>query len=204
MTCEFDNLLDQAAMYAAGTLPPDEFEQFESQLLAGDSEHLHAFSEVQNVVDQFLHEEQSEEPNLIVRSNLISAIAPSKPDPVFASVDETDDTLAEDPSAMVILRGDDIGWRETNVPGVRSRNLFVDRELNRVTLLLKLEPGVVFPDHEHPGVEECLILEGDLELAGKTLHRSDYIRIPKGGQHGVPRTRSGCVLLVISPLTDAA
>ena len=68
--------------------------------------------------------------------------------------------------------------------------------LRRATLLIKLEPGTAFLGHDHSDVEECLVLEGDLELGGKVMHRFDSMRIPKGGQHCTPRTINGCIVLV--------
>jgi anti-sigma factor ChrR (cupin superfamily) len=105
---------------------------------------------------------------------------------------------------MVYLSGKDIDWRESGVDGVQMKTLFADQDAKRVSLLLKIAPGTVYPDHDHIGAEECLMLEGDLHLGGKHLQTFDYMRIPDGGQHGVPWTENGCVCLVICKIAEAA
>lgn len=196
-----------AALYIAGAMSSAELEDFESRLLAGEQPYVREFEKLRAASDALSKSVPSVEPGLITRSGLINALGLRKAPPAFAKSGEQEsapDPFAEDDAAMVLLRGSDIDWKDTAVPGVKARNLFVDRVAKRVTVILKLAPGVVYPDHDHPGVEECLVLEGDLELGGKVMHAMDYMRIPKGGQHGTPRTRNGCLLLVTSPLVEAA
>lgn len=191
-----EQLAELAALYTAGLLPAGEADQFEDRLNAGDSAALAEFRRISPAADLLVRAATSVEPTLIARSNLINALGlPTAPAP-FANNPTSRDPSVHDPLAMVLFRADDLDWQQTAVPGAKVRNLYVDRARNRATLLIKLEPGTVFPDHEHPDAEECLVLEGDLELGGKVLHRFDYMRIPKGGQHGTPRTTNGCIVLV--------
>ena len=97
---------------------------------------------------------------------------------------------------MVILRGAEIDWQATDAPGVWSRNLFVDQESNRLTVLIRMDAGAHYPNHDHPSVEECMVIDGDLHIAGTVLQKFDYLRTPKGGDHGEPWTENGCMLLV--------
>jgi hypothetical protein len=142
-------------------------------------------------------------PTLITRSDLIKSVFGTAPLPPFSKA-PAPDAFADDAGCMVALRSCSMGWKDTPVPGVKERRLFVDKERKRMSLLLKLEPGVVFPDHDHPDVEECLVLDGDLMLGGVTLHKHDYMRIPKGGRHGSPRTINGCLLLVTCGYSEVA
>lgn len=195
-----------AALYVAGEMTSAEAEAFEARLVAGDQACIREFEALRTVNEALLRSAKPAEPRMIARSNLINALGLIKPTPSFAKPDAARqiDHFAEDANDMVLLRKDEVDWKDTDVPGVQARNLFIDREAKRVTVLLRLAPGVVYPDHDHPGVEECLVLEGDLELGGKVMRSGDYIRIPKGGQHGTPRTTNGCLLLVTSPLMEAA
>lgn len=194
---------EQAALYAAGLLPPEEADAFEDRLLAGDAACTREFERIRPAADMLLRAAPAIEPDLIVRSNLINSLGLSMQVPTFSKKDDAPDPFAANPGAMVLLRADNIAWQPTAVPGVVAKNLYVDRERNRATVLLRLDAGVAYPDHDHPDVEECLVLEGDLELGGKVMHRFDYMRIPKGGQHGTPRTRNGCLLLVTCGLVAA-
>lgn len=188
-------LADAALLYSLGWLEPAEMDAFESHLLAGDAEYLREFERVRPVVDALTGLVESVPPELIQRSDLINALGLKKAVPPF-SQERAPDPFASDPKAMVLLRAGAIDWQPLPTPGASMKNLYVDSERRRATVLIKLEPGTVFPDHDHPDVEECLVLEGDLELGGKVMTRFDYMRIPKGGQHGTPRTRSGCIVLV--------
>lgn len=191
-----DHVAELAVMYAAGLLPTSEAEKFEDLLNSGDSTAIVEFRRVSPAANLLLRAVSPVEPSLITRSNLINSLGiPARPAPFAAPITASDPAI-QDPLAMVLFRAGNLDWQETGVAGAKLRNLFVDKERGRATLLIKLEPGTLFPDHTHPDVEECLVLEGDLDLGGKTMHRFDYMRIPKGGQHGTPRTTNGCIVLV--------
>lgn len=194
---------EQAVQFALGLLPPDEHEAFENALLAGDPVLLRAMDEVGPACEMLLRAFQVVEPDLIVRSRLLRRVDPDRAAPSF-SEPSTGNDLASKADAMFLLRHDDIQWQDLPVPGCRSKTLYIDRDRKRATLLIKLDPGVAFPDHDHPDVEECLVLDGDIELGGKVMRRFDYMRIPAHGRHGTPRTTSGCLLLVTCGILDAA
>lgn len=194
---------EQAVQYALGLLPPEEHEAFESVLLAGDPACVAALEAVGPTCDLLLRAFPAVEPDLIVRSRLLRAVDPNRVAPSFSD-QHTSDPLASQAGAMFLLRHDDIQWQELPAPGCRMKTLYVDRDRKRATLLIKLDPGVTFPDHDHPDVEECLVLDGDIELGGKVMRRFDYMRIPARGRHGTPRTTGGCLLLVTCGILDAA
>ena len=64
-----------------------------------------------------------------------------------------------------------------------------------------MAPGITIPRHPHPGVEECYLLEGDLNTFGKDLLPGDYMVSPPGSLHPDSHTRNGCLILltVIGP-----
>jgi anti-sigma factor ChrR (cupin superfamily) len=203
---QFD-VAEQAALYAAGLLSSAELDAFEERLLAREPEHVAQFERVRGAGEMLMRVcaagGDQDEPALLVRSNIINAMGVRRPGPAL-SFNRKEDPRVDDASALIMRSDDSADWQDSAVPGVKTRRLFVDRERRRVTMLIKAAPGVAFPDHDHADVEECLVLDGDIELAGKTLHKMDYMRIPKGGQHGTPRTRSGCLLLVTCALVEAA
>jgi hypothetical protein len=66
--------------------------------------------------------------------------------------------------------------------------------------LAKLDPGADLPGHDHPaGVEECLVLEGELFLNGTRLGAGDYQLAAVGTWHATIRSPRGCLLFVRSP-----
>lgn len=97
----------------------------------------------------------------------------------------------------------DSGFEPTNVPGIHARKLFVDPEHDRVTMLVRMEPGSAYPGHRHSGPEDCYVLQGDLVIEGeRTLHGGDYVRAAPGSVHRVQSTRTGNLLLIVSSLGD--
>jgi putative transcriptional regulator len=94
-------------------------------------------------------------------------------------------------------------FEPTAVPGVSVRRLAVDRAQDRVTMLVRMEPGAAYPVHRHGGPEECLVLEGDLEVGDQLrMQAGDFQRAEAGSVHAVQRTRGGCVLYITSSLRD--
>jgi quercetin dioxygenase-like cupin family protein len=102
----------------------------------------------------------------------------------------------------IMVRRDPRGFEPSGFPGVFVRRLHVDADNDRVTMLVRMEPGTSYPAHRHSGLEECFVLEGDLEVGPTTLWAGDYQRAEKGSRHPVQGTRSGCLLYVTSSLHD--
>lgn len=101
-----------------------------------------------------------------------------------------------------VISGEDLPWQPTAFPGVEAKNLFVDRELGRVTMLVRMGPESAYPNHRHGGPEECFVLEGDLHGPGFSMKKGDYQRAEADSQHGIQYTREGCLLLISSSLDD--
>jgi quercetin dioxygenase-like cupin family protein len=66
------------------------------------------------------------------------------------------------------------------------------------TSVVRFAAGATFPAHNHPGGEEVLVLEGEVQIGGHRLATGDYLYTPPGGKHALS-TASGCVILVVLP-----
>jgi quercetin dioxygenase-like cupin family protein len=66
------------------------------------------------------------------------------------------------------------------------------------TSIVRFEAGARFPAHNHPGGEEVLVLEGQVQIGGDRLGTGDYLYTPPGGKHAL-FTEGGCVILVVLP-----
>jgi anti-sigma factor ChrR (cupin superfamily) len=69
-------------------------------------------------------------------------------------------------------------------------------------MLIRMQPGSSYPAHRHGGPEQCLVLEGDVEVNGMTFHAGDYQCMLHGSVHNITRTTNGCVLLIVSSQHD--
>lgn len=184
-------ILHVAAMYAVGALPADEAAAFEQRLLSGDADAARAMAEVSPALDVMWKRLPKVAPPPSVRDSLLNRIRDSRSQDIAAG------PLSESGPSIATLR--DGAWEETGVPGARKRTLFIDRSVNRMTVLFKLDPGATYPDHQHAGVEECYVVQGDLHIAGTVLGAGDYQRALPGTDHGHSFTTGGCVLLITCP-----
>jgi quercetin dioxygenase-like cupin family protein len=92
-----------------------------------------------------------------------------------------------------VVRGQDVPWVKMPIPGVEFRPLVGDK-----TFLLRMQPGAVFPKHDHPQAEQCYILEGSItDSDGLTLHAGDFVVMSRDIQHDPIRSAAGCTLLVV-------
>jgi hypothetical protein len=102
------------------------------------------------------------------------------------------------------LRKEAVMWRPTPVPGVAFAELLYDEAARVATLLVRMAPGASYPSHRHDAVEQCLILEGDLERGGRSFCAGDFIWGEPASEDPVIRTRSGALLLILGPRPDSA
>ena len=74
--------------------------------------------------------------------------------------------------------------------------LSFDRETQLGTYLMRMQPGAVTIAHDHPGMEEFLVLEGDLvDSDGTTFGPGDFVSYEPGTHHN-SWTETGCLLAV--------
>lgn len=106
------------------------------------------------------------------------------------------------PPSWVLTAGEG-AFEPTDTAGITVRRLFVDESADRVTMLIRMEPGTAYPSHRHGGAEECYVVEGDLSIGDDVrMHAGDYQRMDRDSVHAVQSTRGGCLLLVTSSQHD--
>ncbi len=64
------------------------------------------------------------------------------------------------------------------------------------TGLWRLEPGAIIPAHSHKCEEECLVVSGSINYAGRTLIGGDFLGAAKDEHQGVITTTTGAMLLI--------
>ena len=84
----------------------------------------------------------------------------------------------------------DGAWVETAAPGVRMKVLAIDRARDRVTMLLRGEPGVRYPAYRHSGPEECYVMSGSLiDGDAQSCRAASAVDASAGKKHSI---RSSC------------
>ena len=90
-------------------------------------------------------------------------------------------------------------WEEV-APGISVKLLATDVERDRVSMLVRLEPGTDYPPHLHAGLEELHLLDGELIINERKLLPGDYNRAEAGTSDHRVFSATGCMcLLVTSP-----
>lgn len=64
------------------------------------------------------------------------------------------------------------------------------------TGLWRLDPGAIIPAHGHQCEEECLVVSGSINYAGRTLIGGDFLGAAKNEHQGVITTTTGAMLLI--------
>ena len=82
--------------------------------------------------------------------------------------------------------------------GVYVKQLRADAQTE--TGLWRLEPGAIIPAHGHRHEEECLVVSGSIQYAGRTLFSGDFLGAAKGEHQGEITSVDGALLLIRSEL----
>jgi hypothetical protein len=92
-------------------------------------------------------------------------------------------------------------WEEA-APGLSYKLLATDWEQDRVSMLVRLAPGVEYPAHRHAGVEELHLLEGELWIDERKLYPGDYNRAEPGTADKRVWSETGCTCVLITSSKD--
>jgi anti-sigma factor ChrR (cupin superfamily) len=93
-------------------------------------------------------------------------------------------------------------WVQTPVRGVWMKILAIDRARDRVTMLLRGEPGTTYPAHRHTGLEECYVIRGSLTVEGRLLRAGDFHHAEAESRHGEVHTDEGVEVLLVAAARD--
>jgi quercetin dioxygenase-like cupin family protein len=168
---------------AIGALDPDERRDLEARLLAMPARVRAAVAHLYDASVEISATASGEEPSPGVRDDLLSRVAAPASHTIVATEGE---------------------WVETAVPGVRVKILAIDRARDRVTMLLKGEPGARYPAHRHSGPEECYVISGSLVIEGRLLRAGDFHHAEGESDHGELWTDDGVEVLLVASASDYA
>ena len=102
---------------------------------------------------------------------------------------------------MFAIRSADLDWQPRRIEGVQAVLLFRDEVSRTHHFLVKAAAGVVYPFHQHEGIEEIYMLEGELIIDDEVYLAGDYIRSYPNSIHA-PSTTTGCMFLIRACIDD--
>jgi anti-sigma factor ChrR (cupin superfamily) len=94
-----------------------------------------------------------------------------------------------------VLRRDEGVWKPV-APGIETKTLWRNTPTGRRVFLLRMHPGAVMPEHDHASDEECMVLEGDMQVNGVAFGPGDFQVGYAGSHHPHVTTRGGCVCMI--------
>jgi len=99
------------------------------------------------------------------------------------------------------VRPEEMPWQKTRFPGCEFKPLMVDAKSGLATLLFRMEPGAVLPDHEHVLIEQTYVLDGSLadkegRDAGIEVGAGEFVWRPAGSRHTAWAPKGGTFIAI--------
>ncbi|HEX8151430.1 MAG TPA: cupin domain-containing protein [Pyrinomonadaceae bacterium] len=180
----------RAALYALGALEGAEAREFEEHLAAGCARCEAGLREFETVAGDLGLAAPEAEPPAGVRARLLALVSEDK---------GGGESGAGDAPGFLVVRAGEGRWRPTDDAGVSFKLLFADSERGTVTTLVRMEPGARIRSHRHLGVEQCLVLEGDVRSGRVGMTAGDFNCSLPGSVHEELVSDGGALLLLVSP-----
>jgi anti-sigma factor ChrR (cupin superfamily) len=92
-------------------------------------------------------------------------------------------------------------WKQV-AAGIEVKVLAEDAVSDRVSVLVRLAPGVEYPPHRHASLEELHLLDGELWIDDRRLRPGDYKRAEPGTADGRVFSATGCTCVLITSTRD--
>lgn len=125
-----------------------------------------------------------------VKARLLDAIAKGNRPPLRVGPKQT-------VPGFTLLPADEGTWLPTPHRGVRLREVS-SASPDFSVVMIELDPGAVFPSHEHTGAEELYLVSGDAVMDGRPLRAGDFLHWEPGTPHREMLSPSGCRALLIT------
>ena len=107
----------------------------------------------------------------------------------------------ERPATLAHSRWIEPQWEEV-AQGIACKVLASDAQRDRISMLVRLAPGIEYPPHEHAGVEELHLLDGELWIDDRKLYPGDYNRAEPGTSDARVWSETGCTCVLITSPSD--
>lgn len=130
---------------------------------------------------------------------MLDAPPVAPPDGLWARIDAAIESRQAVDFGGVNVRAADGEWKEI-APGASTKKLHVDKAAGTWSFLLRLAPGAVVPRHFHSGIEECMIVSGDMVLGDTIFFAGDYHLARPDTTHPPLTSRGGGLVFIRAPI----
>ena len=176
----------QVSAYVMQALPPDEAAVVEAHI-ASCSQCRQELDTLRPVVDSFVFWPSNVlRPSASLQERLSRRIATE---------------TGENPVVPPVRRWDEPAWEEV-ARGIFCKLMATDTKRHRVSMLVRLLPGVEYPPHTHAGLEELFLLDGELWINDRKLYPGDYNRAEAGSGDARVWSETGCTCVLVTSTQD--
>jgi anti-sigma factor ChrR (cupin superfamily) len=184
-----EQIRDLAALHAVGLVEGEDAACFEQLLADRDPVALEEMAAFHDVAGHLALSTSLVMPPERVEARIMEKIRPKG--------------FVQEVPGIHVLRAGSGPWVKTPFPGVACKRLFFDPATNLQTTLLQLEPGALYPAHEHKTEEQCWVLSGDVRFGNEVrLTAGDFTYADSGTRHKTITSDGGCLLLIVSNRDD--
>lgn len=191
-----------AALYALGALEGEEARAFEAHMEEGCDACQSELREFESVVGSLGLAAPEAEPPAAARVRLLERLAGGESE----ASESKDEGRAEKDSSrslcdegFLVVRAGEGQWLPTGDAGVSFKLLYTDRERGTFTTLVRMDAGASIRAHRHLGVEQCLVIEGDLRAGDVSMSAGDFNCSLPGSVHEEISTAGGALFLIVGP-----
>lgn len=189
MSAAFDSpcsQIEQVAAFAVHALPAAEAAAFEAHLVSC-AQCQRELEALLPLVDSFVFWPSDVlRPSLGLKDRLARRIAAD---------------AGEQPQPVPARQWDEPAWEEV-APGIFCKLMATDTQAHRVSMLVRLLPGVDYPPHTHAGLEELFLLDGELWIDDRKLYPGDYNRAEAGSGDKRVWSETGCTCVLVTSTQD--
>ncbi|TGL99106.1 hypothetical protein EHQ76_13130 [Leptospira barantonii] len=173
--------------------PKEVFSSSKAELDLEDVFHLYGLSSMEEF-----------QPHSSLRNQILSKVLKGPTDLNTTGLHGKDSKTknAPNPDFLFIRKSEESLWKKSAFEGVEYKILNRDSSRNTVTLMIRMEPGAVFPAHPHGSAEDCFLVSGDLIIAGTTMSAGDFHRAQAGSKHKKFTTSLGAEFLIVTGESD--
>jgi len=177
MTTNSSDLLEDAALDAAGALDRRAREDYERRLSTASPGERAEIAQLYDAAALLAAGESTADalPTPALKEKILGRLTTS--------------------AGFTTVRAGERDWHSMGIPGVFARPLHVDAD--RAVLFVTAKSGVVFPAHRHTGAEDMYVISGRVTAQGRSHGPGDFHHADAGSDHEPLLCEEDCELLLI-------
>ena len=196
-----ERLEEFAILNSIGALDGDDLKEFERSLSNADEETLLRIAAWNETAAKLaLHVSALRTPSVRVKNSLMRKI--QERHAIERAMEGPGSPRLDHARGIYSIYPEKMEWSKHPVSGVHFKVLSENQRRGYVTMLMKVDPGTVFPEHHHSGEEECYVLSGSIVLNGKRLGAGVLHHGDQDSEHGILSTEEGALLLLVVAKED--